>query len=111
MRYRMVSDESKRAFREWLDRCPDPQFLSPRRSAGAFDVAMPDERGEQERRLREKQLELLALLSKGIPLRVAHALFEYFRPKADTEDELRQLWAWLSSYVVSPPRRNGNAHT
>jgi hypothetical protein len=108
MRYRMISEESKRAFREWLDRCPDPQFLSPRRGAGAFDT-MPDAQGEQERRLREKQSELVALLSKGIPLRVAHALFEYFRPKADTEDELRQLWTWLASYVVSPPRRNGHA--
>ena len=37
-RYRMISDESKRAFAEWLDRCPDPTYLSPRRSAGAFDV-------------------------------------------------------------------------
>jgi hypothetical protein len=34
----MISDESKRAFREWLDRCPSPTFLSPRRSAGAFDT-------------------------------------------------------------------------
>jgi hypothetical protein len=38
MRYRMVSEESKRRFREWLDACPDPTYLSPRRSAGAFDV-------------------------------------------------------------------------
>jgi hypothetical protein len=36
--YRMVSDASKAAFERWLDRCPDPQFLSPRRSAGAFDT-------------------------------------------------------------------------
>jgi hypothetical protein len=40
-RYRMVSEESKRAFREWLDRCPDPLFLSPRRSRGAFDTKEP----------------------------------------------------------------------
>jgi hypothetical protein len=93
-----------------LDRCPDPQFLSPRRSAGAFDV-MPEEQGDQERRLREKQSEMLALLRKGIPLRVAHAVFQFLRAKADNEDELRQLWTWLSSYVVSPPRGNGNAHT
>jgi hypothetical protein len=85
-----------------LDRCPDPQFLSPRRSAGAFDV-MPEEQGEQQRRF-------LARLRKGIPLELAYDLFEFFRPKCDTERELEQLWAWLAGHVVLPPRRNGNVH-
>jgi hypothetical protein len=34
----MISDESKARFAEWLRRCPDPTYLSPRRSAGAFDT-------------------------------------------------------------------------
>jgi hypothetical protein len=86
-----------------------PRGVFEKRVTGACDASMLDERGEQERRLREKQSEMLALLRKGIPLRVAYALFEFFRPKADTEEELRQLWAWLSNYVVEPPRRNGHA--
>jgi hypothetical protein len=102
----LLTPQSVDAFRRWMDAMPRGVF--EKRVTGACDASMPDEQGEQERRLREKQSEMLALLRKGIPLRVAHALFEFFRPKADTEDELRQLWTWLSSYVVEPPRRNGH---
>jgi hypothetical protein len=28
----------KARFEQWLRSCPDPEYLSPRRSAGAFDV-------------------------------------------------------------------------
>ena len=38
MRYRMVSNESKARFEQWLRSCPDPEYLSPRRSAGAVDT-------------------------------------------------------------------------
>jgi hypothetical protein len=101
-RYRMFSDQDLHDFRAWLDRCPDPQFLKPARgSAGAFDV-MQEEKGEQERRF-------LARLREGISLRQAHTVFEELRAKCDGEAELRQLWTWLASYVVSPPRRNGHA--
>jgi hypothetical protein len=104
----MVSDASIVEFRRWLAQMPRTRY-DPPSVRGACDASMPDAQGEQERRLREKQSEMLALLRKGIPLRVAYALFEYFRPKADTQDELRELWAWLSGYVVEPPRRNGHA--
>jgi hypothetical protein len=43
MRYRMVSEQSKRRFEQWLRSCPDPEYLSPQRSAGAFDAAKEDE--------------------------------------------------------------------
>ena len=76
---------------------------------GACDASM-SEQGEQERRLSDRRwAELQAVLRKGIPLRMAHGLFELFRPKCDNEDQLRQLWAWLAGYVVEPPRRNGHA--
>jgi hypothetical protein len=96
----MLSDQSLRDFRAWLDRMPPAHF--DRRARGAFDV-MPDERGEHKRRF-------LARLREGISLKQAYDLFEYFRRKCDTDDE-KQLWEWLAGHVVSPPRRNGNAHT
>jgi hypothetical protein len=40
-KYKMLSEQDKANFRAWLGRCPCPEcaeFLSPRRSAGAFDV-------------------------------------------------------------------------
>jgi hypothetical protein len=93
----MLSDESLRDFRTWLDRMPPVRFDGAR---GAHDV-MP-EQGEQERRF-------LARLREGISLEQAHTLFEELRAKCDTDDELKQLWGWLAGYVVEPPRRNGHA--
>jgi hypothetical protein len=97
MRYRMVSEESKRAFREWLDRCPDPLFLSPRRSRGAFDTK-EDEPAFDPRFLHAKVGDIIEL-DDGRSIEVVADPDDYDEPKPRIPAAARLR------------RGNGNAHT
>ena len=97
-RYRMVSEESKRAFREWLDACPDPTYLSSQRSAGAFD-AKEDEPALDPR---------FANARVGDRIQVSDDLVIEVIADPDDDDEAPKPRIPAAARL---PRGNGNAHT
>jgi hypothetical protein len=92
-RYAMLSDQSLRDFRAWLDRMPAPTFD---RRRGAFDTAMPEEAASPPRYYNRA---------------AARRLLQFLATKLNPAD-LAEAWRMIQAKLdpnEAPRRRNGHA--
>lgn len=101
-KYKMFSEQDKANFRAWLGRCPCPEcaeFLSSRRSVGAFDVK---ENGNGEGKPNE--------LPPRYTRENARRCLQFLARKLDAKD-LGRAWEMMQPRIEwdRTPRRNGHA--